>query len=857
MKTYTASVKWLVCLLVGLAGTCSIASDGTRLSTSDEKAYQSALAAWKQIEETHKEAGIPTPGDPPKREDFIDYSAQRADAAAWDTAARIEAEARWNIRVDEAQPYMRMLRRRDATYRRDLRAETSRSEKDRLMQAADEKWAQRHESSRYLDDLANRLGVERRRETADGRYAILAGEINGEPIWVSSQSQIAAASIAAHELWPTNTVSWPSSRTGLDLTGEGIILGVWEVEGAVRTTHYEFQGRVLQIDGSTQLDSHATSVAGAMAGGGMINFPILGNTDTHMRGVAFQSDIDAYDIDEFSAEIYDATAGTTNDAGLRLSNHSWGFRTGWRQESFHYRVITNIADVTVGVLTNIVNPTNGLPTNVVAVSNGWVWQGPVNLGYFKDPKFGAYIVDFTEGYGCAQLDTLLSAYATRHLMVYAAGNERFNGPQVPTNYYAYSGSNVFVFNNPGQYERAWRSGDGSTYGFNTVVAPGTAKNVLTVGSVRDVFHVVGSQTNWGYSSNAVVSLSSFSGTGPTDDGRIKPDIVAVGEANPLARNYPFVAPGAGSDFQALGFPAGGTSFAAPGVTAGLGLALQRRYQLFPSMDEEIDALRGSTLKALAIHTADYIGNPGPRYLTGWGLFNAASAALHVDLDAANGRGTHIKEIHLDVGQTNSWLVYLDGSPFKATAVWSDLPGIPPAGQPIDPVTPMLVNNLDLWVETVDGSQQFMPWILNPDLTNKNENVRAEPATTGYDDRNNVEQVFIEAPAAGVYRIYAVHAGGLPGGQTPTSQWLSILTSGDTPIPPNIAHFAKAPSSNEVLIEFVCDPGAFLILETSTDLMSQDSWQEEGLLVTESSTNAIIFNPNEDVLFWRLRRQTGE
>jgi hypothetical protein len=144
----------------------------------------------------------------------------------------------------------------------------------------------------------------------------------------------------------------------------------------------------------------------------------------------------------------------------------------------------------------------------------------------------------------------------------------------------------------------------------------------------------------------------------------------------------------------------------------------------------------------------------------------------VDLDAAHGRGTHIKEIHLDVGQTNSWLVYLDGSPFKATAVWSDLPGEPPTGQPLDPVTPMLVNNLDLWVETEDGSQQFLPWVLDPDLTNKNENVRAAPATTGYDDRNNVEQVYIEAPTAGVYRIVTVHAGGLPGGPSPTNQWLS-------------------------------------------------------------------------------------
>lgn len=834
MQKCSASVMWLVCLMVGLASTWSLATDEANLSAADEQAYQEAQAAWKRLVEVHEEAGIPPPTDPPKRENFIEYAAQRAEAEAQDSAIRIEAEARWQQRVNEAQPYLRSLIHREDPCAADSRIIVAQDEKERLLRAADEKWAKRDEVERQLDEIAERLGVERRMEIAEGRYAILAGELNGEPIWVSSQSQIAAASISAHELWPSNTVSWPSSSTGLDLTGTSIFLGIWEAEGAVRTTHAEFEGRVVQVDGSTTLDDHATSVAGTMAAGGVFNFSVFGTTDTHMRGVAFEADVDAYDIEFFDAEIYDATAGTTNEPGLRISNHSWGLRAGWRQQSFTYF--------------------DGM--DFVHVTNGWVWQGPLSLAYPKDPKFGMYLEDVSDGYGSAQLDSLLSENATRHLLVYAAGNARFSGPQTaPSVYYVIIGSSLYIFNDPDPNERVWRSGDGDTYGFNTVLAPSTAKNVLTVGSVQDVYYTVGSQTHWGYATNAVVILSTFSGTGPTDDGRIKPDIVAVGEANPLARNYPIIAPGANSDGYVIG--QAGTSFAAPGVTAGLGLALQRRSQLFTNLTEEVDALRGSTLKALAIHTADDIGNPGPEYLTGWGLFNAASAALHVDLDAAHGRGTHIKEIHLDVGQTNSWLVYLDGSPFKATAVWSDLPGEPPTGLPVDPVIPMLVNNLDLWVETEDGSQQFLPWVLDPDLTNKNENVRAAPATTGYDDRNNVEQVYIEAPTAGVYRIVTVHAGGLPGGPSPTNRWLSILTSGDTPIPPSIAHWENSPSTNEFLIEFVCDPGAYLILETSTDLMAEDSWHEEGLLVTESSLNAVLFSANEDILFWRLRRQTGE
>lgn len=67
------------------------------------------------------------------------------------------------------------------------------------------------------------------------------------------------------------------------------------------------------------------------------------------------------------------------------------------------------------------------------------------------------------------------------------------------------------------------------------------------------------------------------------------------------------------------------------------------------------------------------------------------------------------------------------------------------------------------METEDGTQVFMPWVLNPDLTNKSAVARSAPATTGYDDRNNVEQVVIPAPTPGLYRIVVIHSGGLPGG----------------------------------------------------------------------------------------------
>jgi hypothetical protein len=145
MQKYTASVIWLVCLMVGLASTWSQAAEGVNLSAADEQAYQEAQAAWKRLVDVHEEAGIPPPTDPPKREDFIDYAAQRAEAAAQDAATRIEAEARWQQRVNEAQPYLRSLIRREYPRAGDSRTVVAQDEKEHLLRAADEKWAKRDE----------------------------------------------------------------------------------------------------------------------------------------------------------------------------------------------------------------------------------------------------------------------------------------------------------------------------------------------------------------------------------------------------------------------------------------------------------------------------------------------------------------------------------------------------------------------------------------------------------------------------------------------------------------------------------------------------------------------------------------
>ena len=104
-------------------------------------------------------------------------------------------------------------------------------------------------------------------------------------------------------------------------------------------------------------------------------------------------------------------------------------------------------------------------------------------------------------------------------------------------------------------------------------------------------------------------IASFSSNGPTSDGRIKPDVVALGYKNfcTIGKNL------TGND-STYGYM-NGTSFSCP-LTAGVcALILSAHPELTPMQVRE--ALR---------NTADRSGNPDNVY--GWGLVNAYNAALY-------------------------------------------------------------------------------------------------------------------------------------------------------------------------------------------------------------------------------------
>ena len=61
--------------------------------------------------------------------------------------------------------------------------------------------------------------------------------------------------------------------------------------------------------------------------------------------------------------------------------------------------------------------------------------------------------------------------------------------------------------------------DGRDDGYDCLGTEVVAKNILTVGAVKEV---------WPYTGPGSVKMSSYSCWGPADDGRIKPDVVAKG-----------------------------------------------------------------------------------------------------------------------------------------------------------------------------------------------------------------------------------------------------------------------------------------------------------------------------------------
>ena len=106
------------------------------------------------------------------------------------------------------------------------------------------------------------------------------------------------------------------------------------------------------------------------------------------------------------------------------------------------------------------------------------------------------------------------------------------------------------------------AGNNGTAGSNTVEAPGTAKNVITVGASENVQSFLGGVDRCGIGdagADSALDIAAFSSRGPTSDGRSKPDIVLPGThvSGTVAQNTASPNPVSGTGNMLTCFTAGG------------------------------------------------------------------------------------------------------------------------------------------------------------------------------------------------------------------------------------------------------------------------------------------------------------
>ena len=435
---------------------------------------------------------------------------------------------------------------------------------------------------------------------------------DGLPIYTTNHNLPGVRTIEAHRLYPGGSL-------GIDITGNGIVAGIWD-GGDVRDTHLDLQNRVVLLEPFRALDNHATHVGGTIIGSGSSN-PVG-------RGVAYEASLRSYDFDDDSTEIRPEA-----DSGMILSNHSYGLQ----------------------------------------LSSG--------------------LVPFTGKYDSrARNFDIITFFNPFYLPVVSAGNDRNDG-----------------FNTSDQ-------------GYDLITDRAISKNAVTVGAVEQELN---------YNTPADVTMSSFSSWGPADDGRIKPDIVAVGVS---------VISTISTSNTAYG-TLNGTSMSAPMVTGGVALLHDLYDDLNPNQ-----VLRAASMKGLILSTTKEAGiTPGPDYRFGWGLMDVEAAA-QVLLN--NGNTSLIQEEELAAGSIFSRTVTSNQAKLKVALSWTDPFGNTNSAPEDDP-TPALVNDLDIKLTDSNGVEYF-PWKLN------GANFTAA-AVKGVNDVDNIEIVEIDAPA-GTYTITVDHKG---------------------------------------------------------------------------------------------------
>ncbi len=216
-----------------------------------------------------------------------------------------------------------------------------------------------------------------------------------------------------------------------------------------------------------------------------------------------------------------------------------------------------------------------------------------------------------------------------------------------------------------------------------------AKNLLTIGAID----------NKG-------TIAAESSAGPLYDGRIAPQLVALGP--------------------------NGTSDAAA-IVSGTIAVLQQVYA-----DSNSQVLPpASLIKAILYNTAEDIYRTGIDYKTGYGLLNSLEAVKAIQQKKYDG-----SSLTQGLTWTRTITVPPNAAQLKITLAWTDSAAIVNNNK-------ALINDLDLEVEELSSGTIYKPWVLS--VAAHADSLNKLPLRKR-DSLNTAEQISIALPAAGTYQI---------------------------------------------------------------------------------------------------------
>lgn len=227
--------------------------------------------------------------------------------------------------------------------------------------------------------------------------------------------------------------------------------------------------------------------------------------------------------------------------------------------------------------------------------------------------------------------------------------------------------------------------------------------------------------------NASDIITTSSSRGPAEDGRIKPDVAAVG-SNVYSTTDPNL-----YTFKT------GTSMSCPGV----GGVMAILYEAYKDHNAGVEPKTG-LIKAILMNTCDDLGNPGPDFIYGYGRVNTRRAYGLIESQS------YITNT-ITNGATKTFQIPVPNNTAEARIMlyWPDLPASTVAQY-------ALVNDLDMEIDF--AGTNYKPWVLDPTPVAANLNANAVRAV---DSLNNIEQITINNPGTGDITV-TVDGSNIPG-----------------------------------------------------------------------------------------------